>query len=168
MAADFTIRVAAPEDATAASELFAASYPQLMAPAYEPAVLAAALPAMIQANPALLATGTYFVAETGDGVIVGCGGWTREQPQTGEVKPGLGHIRHFGTHHEWVGRGIGRAIYERCEQQARSAGIQRFECCASLNAEGFYAAMGFKAVRRIEVAMPENAMLPAVLMKRPL
>ena len=57
-----SIRVATPEDREAVTRLLQRSYPALMAGSYEPAVLAAALPLMTQANPALLASGTFVVA----------------------------------------------------------------------------------------------------------
>lgn len=162
----FTVRVATPEDRPAVRDLLAASFPVLMRPSYSAAMLADVLPLMTRANPALLASGTYYVAETVDGEIVGCGGWTREHPGTGVIEPGLGHIRHFATHPDWTKRGIGRAIYDRCEEDARASGIRRFQCYSSLNAEAFYAAVGFKAVKRIDVPMREGLKLPAVLMER--
>ncbi len=166
MPADFTVRVATPEDEFAVSGLLGASYPVLMASSYDEAVLAAALTSMTRANPALLSARTYYVAETEDGLIVGCGGWTRERPGDGQVVPELAHIRHFATHPEWVGRGIGRRLYARCEEEARSIGVRRFECYSSLNAEGFYAAIGFRSIRRIEVPMGADLTFPSVLMKR--
>ena len=168
MSAEFVVRIAAPEDHSQVSALLEVSYPLLMAPDYDTTVLAAALPGMIQANPALLSSGTYFVAETDASLMVGCGGWTPERPGSGEVTAGLGHIRHFATHPDWLGRGIGRSIYACCEAQARDAGIQRLECYASLNAEGFYAALGFEPVRRIVVPMAGDLTFPALLMRRPL
>ena len=148
------------------SGLLEASYPTLMPPGYDAAVLAAALPLMTRANPALLSSGTYFLAESVDGLTVGCGGWTRERPGSGEVAPDLAHIRHFATHPEWIGRGVGRALYSRCAREARAAGARRLECYASLNAEGFYAALGFKSLERIEVPMGAGATLPSLLMAR--
>lgn len=168
MPADFTVRIATPGDAARVGELLSASYSELMPSAYDAAALAPVLGAMTRANPALLATGTYFAAETGDGRLVGCGGWTPERPGSGDVSPGLGHIRHFATHPNWIGRGIGRAIYDRCETQARAAGLERFECYASLNAEKFYAALGFTPVRNFEVEMGESLKFPSVLMLRSL
>jgi hypothetical protein len=58
-----TIRVATPDDLEMLSELIAASYAMLDNGAYEPERLAAALPIMSRANPKLLVSGTYFVAE---------------------------------------------------------------------------------------------------------
>jgi len=136
---------------SAVSAVLAASYPELMAPSYDSALLAATLGLMTQANPALLTSGTYYVAESEDGSILGCGGWTRERPHVGGVAAGLGHIRHFAVHPDWTGHRVGRALYSQCEQVARAAGIQHFECNASLNAEGFDGALGFELVRRIDV-----------------
>lgn len=162
----FAIRLSTPDDAEAVTALLAASYPPLMAGHYEPDALAALLPAITVANPQLLGSGRYFIAETADGTTVGCGGWSTERPGSGEPTEGLGHVRHFATHPDWIGRGIGRALFERCLAQARAAGVTTFECYANLNAEGFYRALGFVPVRPIEVAVSPERSLPATLMRR--
>src|SRR4051794_2668660 len=123
---------------------------------------------MVRPNPALLASGTYHMAETDDGAVVGCGGWTRERPGTRDMQPSLAHIRHFATRAERAGRGVGRAIYCRREAQAFAAGVTSFECYASLNAEGFYAALGFAVVGRFDVPLGESLLLPSVVMRRSL
>ncbi|OWK20382.1 hypothetical protein AJ88_30125 [Mesorhizobium amorphae CCBAU 01583] len=43
---------------------------------------------------------------------------------------------------------------------------RRFECHASLNAEGFYSALGFRSMGRIEVRIGPGPMLPCILMER--
>lgn len=166
MAADVVIRTATPDDAVPVSALLAVSYSVLMPPSYPAEILAAALPKMTRANPALLSAGTYYVAEIESGSTIGCGGWTAEHPGTGEVAPGLAHIRHFATHPDWLGQGVGRALFDRSANDARAAGVARFECYSSLNAEGFYAAIGFTAVRPIEVDMGDGLAFPSVLMER--
>lgn len=163
--AGVTVRIATPDDHEAISHLFAVSYGTLMRAAYEAAVLEAALPLMTRANPLLLASGTFFVADTA-GNVVGCGGWTRARPDRGDVERGLGHVRHFATHPDHTGLGIGRVLYEACEKQALAAGVERFECYASLNAEGFYSALGFEALARIDVPLNDEIRLPAVRMIR--
>lgn len=165
---EFEIDVASPRDAAAVDALLATSYPLLMSPGYDAAILAAALPYMTRSNPTLLSSGTYYLATSATGNVVGAGGWTRERPGSGEVVPELGHIRHFATHPDWVGRGVGRAIFGRCVEAARAAGIKRFECSASLNAEGFYAALGFNRTRYIEVPMGPVTTFPGALMMRSL
>lgn len=98
--------------------------------------------------------------------MIGCGGWTRERPGKGDLEHGLGHIRHFATHPDWLGRDVGRSIYDLCEQKARSTGILRFECYSSLNAVGFYATLGFVPVRRVNVPLGPDLALPGILMRR--
>jgi GNAT superfamily N-acetyltransferase len=162
-----SIRVATPVDAAAVAHVLVNSYPTLMAAAYDPALLARALPLITRAHPRLLAGGSYYLAEA-DGHAAGCGGWSWERPGETEVETGLAHIRHFATHGDWTGRGVGRALYERCEQDARAAGANRFECYASLNGEAFYAALGFARIGAIEVAMGPGLDFPSILMQRPI
>ncbi|MCG6859323.1 MAG: GNAT family N-acetyltransferase [Salaquimonas sp.] len=168
MSSAFVIRVALPADAESVTELLAASCPVLMAGAYDEAALKVALPAMTRAKSELLSSGTFYVAEADDGELAGCGGWTRERPGTGETNPRLAHIRHFATQPKWIGRGVGQALCNRCEEDARAAGISRFECHASLNAQGFYQALGFDTLRRFELAMGNGSSLPSILMQREL
>lgn len=165
-ASDHVPRVATPADAAAVDALLQASYPALMAPAYDAAALAPALSLMTRSNPALLGSGTFYVVESGTGMLIGCGGWTLERPGTGTVEPNLAHIRHFATHPDWTRRGVGRAIYERCEAAARAAGATAFECYSSLNAEAFYRGLGFARVRLIDLELRPDVRLPAVLMQR--
>jgi len=165
MVEPFGVRVAEPGDRAAIDTLLEASYPVLMAGAYDAAVLEVTLPLMTRANPVLLSSGTFYVAVVGGECVVGGGGWSRERPGSGAVVPGEGHIRHFGTHPNWTGRGVGRAIYERCASDACAAGIERFECYASLNAEAFYAAMGFTRRERTHVRMGSLS-LPVIAMER--
>jgi len=133
---------------------------------YEPKVLVAALPGMTNANPHLLGSETYYIAINDGGKVVGCGGWTPERPGQGGIEPGLAHIRHFATHPDAIGQGIGRALFTACLEAARKAGINRFECYSSLNGEGFYAALGFQTVERVEVNMGEGLTFPSLLMTR--
>jgi ribosomal protein S18 acetylase RimI-like enzyme len=135
----FSIRPVTEDDAGAVSELLSASYPALLAGGYDPDLLARALPLMTRANPALLRSGTYHLAVTEDGHVVGCGGWTVQRPGAPDepVDPALGHIRHFGTHPDWKRRGIARALMDRCVAEARATDVERFECYSTLVAERF-------------------------------
>lgn len=159
-----TYRWAAPADATAVTALLARSYPVLMRDAYAPEILAAALPLMTRANPALLASGRYLLAETADGTLVGSGGWSDEEPGTKRREPGLGNIRHVAVDPAAARCGIGRAIIVRCAQAALAHGITRFECLSSLNAEGFYAALGFRRLRAVDALLAGTVRIPSILM----
>lgn len=159
------VRVAHTADTAAVTRVLVASYPVLMAGAYNGEILAQALPLMIEANPKLLASGTFYMAEV-KGEPVGCGGWTAEEPGTCRLEPGTAHLRHFAVAANWNGCGIGRALYDRCQADARNIGVRRFVCYASLNGEAFYAALGFRIVGAIEVSMGNQLTFPSIRMTR--
>lgn len=165
MTVEFTLKTATPEDEPSASALLKAAYAVLMLKNHEDSMLAAAIPFMSQANPALLASGTYYLVQNADGQLVGAGGWTEGRPENGETEPGLAHIRHFAVHPDWAGRGIGRTLLTKCAEGARTASCTRFECYATDYAQGFYKALGFKSVRRIDVVIRPDFVFPSVLMK---
>ena len=160
----FSIRIAIPSDSDAVSALLVASYSTLLAPCYNSDMLAGALSHLTKANPTLLACGTYYVADTEPGNLVGCGGWTAAKPGSGEITEGEAHIRHFATHPEWTRCGIGSALLARCVSDARSAGVRKLHCFSTLNAERFYRAAGFETVGPIDVPMGPSMTFPAILM----
>ena len=159
------LRLAKPADAAAVSSLLEASYRTLFAPDYAPDVLARALPLMTRANEKLLASGTFFVVEGPGSQIVGCGGWSKELPGTGAISPGLAHIRHFATHPDWLRKGVGRHIFERCLHDAKAEGIERFLCFSSLSATDFYRAMGFQELQNLDLRLTSDVTIPAVIME---
>ncbi|MBI5770367.1 MAG: GNAT family N-acetyltransferase [Verrucomicrobia bacterium] len=60
--------------------------------------------------------------------------------------------------HLWVApaamrRGMGRALFERCEEEARKAGATRLKVEADPNAEAFYSRMGMCTYDRVAAAM---------------
>lgn len=173
MTSKFTLKIAGDNDTDAINQCLAASYSKLMAPSYNSEILANALPLMTRANPVLIATGRYYIVntetknhtgDTSEFLTVGCGGWSLERPGTGEIVPGVGHIRHFATHPDWTGQGIGRLIFAQSRITAKDEGLSRFECYSSLNAEIFYTALGFSKVHRIGIRMAEDLVFPSLLM----
>ena len=161
------VRVATPDDADAVTGVLEASYPTLMAPAYPAEMLAPALVLMTRANPALLACGTFFVAEDASGTIVGCGGWTPGLPGT-KPAPGdatTGHVRHFAVHPQALRRGVGRALISRTVDDARAAGMTRLSCYSSLVAVEFYASAGFTPLEERTVLLAEGVPIRTVVME---
>lgn len=152
----YIVRPASLHDQARVDELLARAYASLLAGAYEPRVLAAALPAMSRANPRLLECPTWCVAVDEDQRVVGCGGWTRAQPGLGDgdSEPDVGHVRHFATDVDHVRRGVGRLLGNHMLASARAAGIRLLECDSTLVAEGFYASLGFRRVEAMCVTMP--------------
>lgn len=151
------IRVADLQDAAAVSDLLEASYPALMSGAYPDDLLGRVLPVMTRAQPALLGSGRAFVVE-GEGRVVAFGGWSREEPGTGAIEAGLGHLRHFAVHPEAVRRGLARQIAAKCAGQALADGRRRWRVFSSLNAVPFYQSLGLAQVRIAEVTLGPVAM----------
>jgi GNAT superfamily N-acetyltransferase len=164
----FLIRVARPDDEPFLNIWLYDSYSAGMVGFYDDGLLARALPLIIKANPELLSSGRFFVAESPSGALLGCGGWTREKPGSNTVTEMLAHIRHFATRPDYCGLGIGRAIFDRCMQQAVLAGVRRFECHSSLNAERFYKSVGFVSGQIIQVPLAEGVTFPVIVMQREL
>ena len=162
------LRTASPMDTDAVSILLEISYSHLLRGSYDSNTLELALPYMVKANPMLLASGTYYVAEAEPGTLVGCGGWTTAQPGSGEIIEGEAHIRHFATHPEWVGRGVGSSLLARCFNEAKTLEIRKLHCLSTLNAERFYRACGFETIGPIGVPMGQSLTFPCVLMSRDL
>jgi GNAT superfamily N-acetyltransferase len=160
------LRKARPDDLERLSALIAHSYSTLYADWYPPEVLAAALPKISDANPRLLESDTYFVAEE-DGEPIGCGGWSMEAPGNRENAARTGHIRHVAVHPDHLRKGVGRMIMQRVFETATAAGIERLECLSSLQAEAFYAKLGFRKKGTVDI--PFGAVTFASIdMERPL
>lgn len=161
---DVSIRAATPDDRNALDELIAASYATLDRAAYDRVMLAAAMPAISKANPKLLASGTYYVAEIG-GEPAGCGGWTREAPHTGALADGVAHIRHFATHPAHLRKGVARRLLDHCLDEAAAAGVRVMNSQSTLLAEPFYASAGFRRVGSGLAEMRPGVELPVVHME---
>ncbi len=140
-----SLRIATPDDKDLVSEILKDSYPAGLASHYPPAILDAVLPLMCLAHPVMLARGTYIIA-TLDGRPAGCGGWSNAAPGGVGMEPGRAHMRHFAVRTGAMRRGVGRALYDRSAFEARTLGYDRVVTEAALNAEGFYAALGFQAL----------------------
>lgn len=84
-------------------------------------------------------TRIVFVAEA-DSVIVGFA----------ELEP-TGHIDCFYCHHAYQGRGVGKRLVQRLEQEARSLGLKRLFAEVSITARPFFEHMGFQVLHENSV-----------------
>ena len=119
---------------------------------------------MLRIDPALLNSGRYFVASIG-GRLAGCGGWSAAIPGSGRIEDAIGHIRHFATHPDQMGSGVGGAILDACVQEARREGVRQLKCFSSIPAEKFYSRHGFQRVEDVSVMLGGDIAFPAVLME---
>lgn len=159
-----TPRPATLADADAVTALLQASYPRLLAGAYDAELLDRALPLMTRANPRLLASGTYFVVD-GEQALLGAGGVTLDEPGTGRLIPGLAHLRHFATAPTALRRGVGRALVRACATVAAEAGARTLEAWSTLPAVPFYEASGLQVVERFDVPFTADLAFPSVRMR---
>ena len=159
-----TIRPTLARDLPRVDALLQASYTTLLRPDYPPSVLVTALPLIARANPALLRSGTYFLAEDGDRRALAVGGWSQTGPQGGIGPRDLGHVRHVATDPEMLRRGLATGILERCFREARGAGMTWLLAQATRTAVPFYRAMGFEDRAEIEVTLRPGITFPAVEM----
>lgn len=178
VASDFSVRVAVAADAGALEELIPLSVRSLQAEHYSPAQMAAALGPVFGVDRALIADGTYFVAEAA-GAIIGCGGWSRRQSVFGGDQARRGddpfldpardaaRVRAFFVHPAWARRGVGSAILRASEIAIRAAGFTRIIMVATLAGEPLYARHGYVAEERYEVVLRDGLTLPVVRMGKP-
>lgn len=127
----------------------------------------------------LIKDGTYFVFDAA-GLLVGCGGWSKRRTLFGgdqyagrestELDPGCeaARIRAFFVHPEWARRGIGRAILERCEREARSCGFRSLELMATLPGLKFYRSLGYTGIERVTHRMGGGTTIDFVPMRKEL
>ncbi|MGE5413554.1 MAG: GNAT family N-acetyltransferase [Syntrophomonadaceae bacterium] len=172
-----SIRLATPADVPALRELIPVSARALSRGFYTDEETESAIRHVFGPDSRLIADGTYFVAEE-DGVLAGCGGWSRRRTLYGgdQTKSGdeplldpekePAKVRAFFVHPDFARRGVGSRILEACLSAARTAGFRRVELAATLPGVPFYAARGFVARERLEAPMPDGRGLPIVRMER--
>jgi len=163
---ELTVRVARTEDLAEVDALFARSYPRLLARDYPPSTLVLALPLLSRAQPELLRSGRYYIAQDGTGAIRGAGGWSFTEPGSGQAVGQTGHVRHVVTDDRVTRRGVGRAILGRVFIDARVHGLTRLTCFSTRTAVPFYEAVGFRRLDDVTIALRPGIDFPAVRMSR--
>jgi len=121
--AEAVLRAATVDDQSASQALMHESAAALFPRFYDERQSASAVRYVAQADPMLLADGTYFVLESG-GETVGCGGWSRrDKLYTGSgdadgdaraLDPATepARVRAMFVRADWTRRGLGRRILE--------------------------------------------------------
>jgi putative acetyltransferase len=108
----------------------------------------------------LIGEGAFWVAEREERIL-GVGGWSPDS-----VEADLAWLRYLFVHPEATRRGIGRRLVERTERSACAAGRPRVRVWSSLNAIGFYRAVGFMPERRARWPVRTGIDLDYVLMAK--
>ena len=173
----FTIRLAQPADIAALTELIQASVRELQKDDYSPEQLDGALGSVFGVDRRLIGDGTYFVVES-DGVLAGCGGWSRRKTLFGSDQlPGredalldpaedAAKIRAFFVHPAFARKGVASLILDTCEDAAAREGFTRLEMGATFTGVPFYRSRGYAEVERMEAQLLNGLRLPIVKMAR--
>lgn len=69
-----------------------------------------------------------------------------------------GYIDHFYCHHEYQGQGVGRALFETLEKEARQSGIEKLYSNVSKTAKPFFEAMGFSVEKEQVVKIADQTL----------
>ncbi len=170
------IRHATPADIDELWALIDLSVRVLQAGDYSAEQIEGALGTVFGVDSQLIADGTYFVVETDEPQIAGCGGWSKRKTLFGAdavsnrednlLDPARenARIRAFFVHPDWARRGIGSRILQACEDDAAAAGFRGFELGATITGERLYRVRGYEPIERIEVRLPNGASLPVIRM----
>jgi GNAT superfamily N-acetyltransferase len=174
MASPFTHRLARHADIPALKNLMNAAIRELQRGYLTPLEIAASQ-AIMGLDTQLIEDGTYFVIEI-DGVIAGCGGWSRRATLFGgdhsagrsnallDPAADAARVRAMYTHPDFARRGVGRMILGLCERAAAAEGFSRLEMGATLAGEPLYRACGYEIIERLDTATPAGIRIPMLRM----
>jgi GNAT superfamily N-acetyltransferase len=172
-----TTRLATQQDIPQLNELISLSVRGLSTEYYSPAQIESAIKYIFGVDTQLIIDNTYYIAEK-DGVLVGCGGWSKRNTLYGGdqhkdvedplLNPGkdAARIRAFFVHPGYARQGLGRFIINVCEDAAKSSGFTAFELGATLPGVPLYKAMGYQDIARIDAPMADGEVLGIVRMRK--
>ena len=175
--AGFTLRKAVLEDIPILEELIGESARGLGLPDYSPEQVEAALGTAWGVDTELIQDGTFFAAESA-GKIIACGGWSRRKTlfgadgQAGRQSESLDpardsvRIRAFFVHPGWARRGIGKALLEKCELEAKAWGFQSAELVATLPGQRLYRAFGYVGEKRVTYPLKDGLTIDFIPMRK--
>jgi len=173
---ELTSRLATLDDVPRLTEVMDAAISELQRAYLDDAQIEASR-AVMGIDTQLIDDGTYFVIETADGDVAGCGGWSRRATMYGnDHSPGrdaklldpavdAARVRAMYTNPAYARRGVGRLVLELCEAAAAAEGFTRLELVGTLAGEALYAAYGFAPLERLDASLTDVP-LPCVRMAK--
>jgi GNAT superfamily N-acetyltransferase len=175
----FGHRLATEDDLPALTALMALAIGELQKGFLDDAQIAASR-AVMGLDTKLVADRTYFLVEE-DGMLVGCGGWSRRATLYGgdhsaalrneallDPAKDAARVRAMYTHPDFARRGVGRLILQLCEGAAAAEGFSRVQLMATLSGEPLYRACGYQEIERTAAAPQNGVVVPLILMGKPL
>jgi N-acetylglutamate synthase-like GNAT family acetyltransferase len=174
----FTLRKATVEDVPQIEELIAESVRGLSSDDYSPRQIELSITSVFGVDTELILDKTYYVA-VADGQIVGCGGWSKRKTlygasdyahsrDSGELDPQMeaAKIRAFFIDPDWARKGIGTAILDACETEAKAAGFRNAEMMATLPGVKLYEVRGYKGSEPVDVPIGGDETIIGIKMSK--
>jgi GNAT superfamily N-acetyltransferase len=173
------LRQATADDAAEIEALIGRSIRRLGAADYSAEQIEGALEGAFGLDSQLIADGTYFVVESA-GRLIGCGGWSYRRTLFGgdtgaerdagilDPRTDAAKIRAFFVDPEAARQGIGSALLERCEAEARRQGFRRAEMMATLPGLKLYQARGYIPGARLQYPLAPGLTIEFVPMSKSL
>lgn len=121
---------------------------------------------------------TYWIVENLNGETIGCGGWSKRKQLFGrndantssdeELIPKIhsARIRAFFVHPHYVRMGIGKALLQKCEKEAKSFGFDSLELVATLSGVQLYKANGYRSMKCYDVDLGQGVTNKVVSMHK--
>jgi GNAT superfamily N-acetyltransferase len=161
------------------ASLIAASVRGLATDVYTPRQIELSIKTVFGVDEQLIRDGTYFVAVADDGRIAGCGGWSKRKTLFGAsvysesrdpemLDPAIdaAKIRAFFIHPDFARQGIGSAILDACEAEAKAAGFKWAEMMATLPGVKLYSVRGYTGDERVAVPVGEGLTIDCIRMEK--
>lgn len=174
----FKLRKAKFEDQSEIAALIAESVRGLSGADYNENQIELSIKTVFGVDTDLIADETYFVAES-EGKIVGCGGWSKrktlygasiyEQSRDSEIlnpEFDAAKIRAFFIHPKFARKGIGTAILQACETEAKAHGFRVAEMMSTLPGVKLYAVRGYAGNERVSIPIGEDEEIICVKMRK--
>ncbi|MDQ3750795.1 MAG: GNAT family N-acetyltransferase [Acidobacteriota bacterium] len=178
---NFKIRKATIGDQAEIENLIAESVKGLSKDDYSARQIELSIKSVFGVDTDLIRDETYFVAESSNGEIVGCGGWSKRKTLYGasryessrdsnELDPqrDAAKIRAFFIHPAWARKGIGKAILQVCETEAKLFGFTSAEMMSTLPGVKLYVVCGYAGDERVAVPVGEGVEIECVRMSKKL
>ena len=175
---NFVIRKATMNDVSTIEQLIAESVRGLSRDDYNERQIELSIRSVFGVDTDLILDNTYFVA-VADDEIIGCGGWSKRKTLFGassyassrdgsELDPtkDAAKIRAFFIAPHWARKGVGTAILDVCETEARSFGFRSAEMMATLPGVKLYEVRGYQADERVDVDIGEGETIVCIRMEK--
>jgi len=177
LSAEFTSRIATPDDLPALREVMRRSIEALQAGFLDPDQVRASHHVM-GLDTQLVRDGTYFVIEC-EGRIAGCGGWSwrstlyggddssvAREPRALDPASEPARIRAMYTDPDFARRGVGKLVIALCEAAAKRAGFRSATMMATMAGVPLYRACGYREVEAQHIAKIGGVAVPLVRMEK--